>query len=149
MSDFLLKNEQQTLKFGRQFGQGLTKGSVIYLEGDLGSGKTTFVRGVLWGLGYTGTVKSPTYTIVESYHLEAFDLYHFDLYRLADPEELEYLGIRDYFIENSVVLVEWPDKGRGVLPEPDVVILLKYLVDGRKLTIRSHTAKGERLLHDG
>jgi len=148
MCDFQLKNEQQTLKFGRHFSQGLKKGCVIYLEGELGSGKTTFVRGVLSGLGYTGKVKSPTYTIVESYNLEAYDIYHFDLYRLADPEELEFLGIRDYCIENSVVLVEWPDKGQGFLPEPDVVILLQYRADGRNVTMSTNTERGERLLHE-
>ena len=146
MPDFLLKNEQQTLRFGRQLGQALLKGCVIYLQGELGSGKTTFVRGLLAGLGYSGNVKSPTYTIVESYKLGGYDIYHFDLYRLADPEELEYLGIRDYFNENSVVLIEWPDKGLGYLPEPDVVIQLNYVEDGRNVIIESKTKKGERLL---
>ena len=148
MQNFLLKNEKQTLRFGKQFGQGLIKGCVVYLEGELGSGKTTFVRGVLSGLGYTGKVKSPTYTIVESYNLGQYEIYHFDLYRLADPEELEYLGIRDYFNENSVVLVEWPDKGLGFLPDPDVIIQLTYVDDGRNVTIRSNSEKGEHLLHE-
>ena len=146
--DMLLKNEQQTLRFGRQLGQDLIKGCIIYLQGELGSGKTTFVRSLLTGLGYNDKVKSPTYTIVKPYKLGQYDIYHFDLYRLADPEELEYLGIRDYFSENSVVLVEWPDKGWGFLPEPDVVIYLKYVDDGRNAIIESKSEKGEQLLHN-
>jgi len=113
----------------------------------LGSGKTIFVRGLLVGLGYIGNVKSPIYIIVESYDLNQYDIFHFDLYRLTDPEELEYLGIRDYFSENSVVLVEWPDKGLGFLPEPDVVIHLKYVDEGRNAIIESKSEKGEQLLH--
>ena len=147
MHDFLLKNEQHTLRFGRQIGKGLIKGCIIYFEGELGTGKTTIVRGLLAGLGYSGKVKSPTYTIVESYKTDQYDIYHFDLYRLADPEELEYLGIRDYFNEDSVVLVEWPGRGLGFLPDPDVVIQLNYVEDGRNVIIESKSVKGEQLLH--
>ncbi len=147
MYEFELENEQKTLRLGYQFGQSIKKGCIVYLEGELGSGKTTFVRGVLSGLGYNGKVKSPTYTIVESYDLGRCDIYHFDLYRLADPEELEYLGIRDYFTANSLILVEWPGKGQGFIPVPDVVVYLKYLTDGRNLTIIPKSEKGEQLLH--
>ncbi|GAA0201547.1 tRNA (adenosine(37)-N6)-threonylcarbamoyltransferase complex ATPase subunit type 1 TsaE [Kangiella japonica] len=129
---FLLDDESETVALGLALSKLLPSSFVIYLYGDLGAGKTTFVRGVLQGLGHQGAVKSPTYTLVEPYQLQHKNVYHFDLYRLADPEELEYIGIREYHEDDTLLIFEWPDKGAGMIPSADLVIELEYKGLGRK-----------------
>ena len=123
---------------------------VVYLNGHLGVGKTTFVRAVLRHLGYQDRVKSPTYTIVESYVLAFFDLHHFDLYRLVDAEELLYLGCEDYFTDNSVIFIEWAENGGHELPQPDLIFSYDYsdaVAEMRTLTISAETPQASTMLN--
>lgn len=122
-----------------------TGGGVIYLQGTLGMGKTTLSRAIIQALGWTDKVKSPTYTLVESYDLPSITVAHFDLYRLADPEELEFMGIRDYDQPNTLCLVEWPDRGQGILPKADMTIELTDRSPGRRLNFTSHSPIGEQM----
>ena len=137
-----LNDEIATVAMGNKVAAIIEQGAVIYLHGDLGAGKTTFTRGVVQGFGHTGKVKSPTYTLVEPYELTRTNVYHFDLYRLGDPEELEYMGIRDYFSEQAICIVEWPEKGGEFIPVPDLDITLSYVGDERKIVINSASERG-------
>ncbi len=134
-----LPSENDTLELGRALSGLLTPPAVIYLEGQLGAGKTTLSRAILRGMGHSGSVKSPTYTLVEPYELADKMVYHFDLYRLSDPEELEFLGIRDYFQDNSLCLIEWAEKGSGLLPGPDLAITLGVSGKGRQARLQAYT----------
>lgn len=141
-----LADEEAQLAFGTRLARMLSPGLTIFLQGDLGVGKTTLCRGILNGLGHQGNVKSPTYTLVEPYELAGQSVYHFDLYRLGEPTELEYMGCRDYFDENSICLVEWPERGEGVLPQPDLE--LEIMVDGRarQLVCRANSENGRAVV---
>ena len=141
-----LDNEADTVVAGQWLGKALHGGAVVFLGGQLGAGKTTFCRGVLQAFGHTGAVKSPTYTIVEPYETAGVNVYHFDLYRLGDPEELEYMGIRDYFDNDAVCLVEWPERGAGVLPLADIIVSIEAQGAGRLLAARSATPRGHQIL---
>ena len=142
-----LKDEQSTQHLGELIAKYLQAPLICYLQGDLGVGKTRIVRAIIQSLGYSGNVKSPTYTLVEPYQLETVTVYHFDLYRLSDPEELDYLGIRDYFDEQSICFIEWPDKGKGWLADADISIFLEYLGEGRRCQITAQTKAGTILLN--
>lgn len=141
-----LGDEAATVAAGRALGQAAQGGAVMFLQGDLGAGKTTLSRGVLRAFGHSGAVKSPTYTLVEPYEFEPTPVYHFDLYRLGDPEELEYMGIRDYFTGQCVCLVEWPSRGEGYLPVADVVVTLTAKPPGRHLSVLAQTPRGQSLV---
>ncbi|WP_375547219.1 tRNA (adenosine(37)-N6)-threonylcarbamoyltransferase complex ATPase subunit type 1 TsaE [Pseudomonas mosselii] len=138
-----MADEPATVAFGAKLAE-VTKGhGVIFLEGDLGAGKTTLSRGLIRGLGHEGPVKSPTFTVVEPYEIGDIRAFHFDLYRLLDPEELEFMGIRDYFEGDALCLFEWPDKGAGVLPKPDLTITISPQAGGRSLNLSPQGARGE------
>lgn len=129
IADFQLLTLKEMQVFAKAIAPALVAPCTLYLQGDLGVGKTTLVRYVLNALGYTQHVKSPTYTFVEPYLIGALKLFHFDLYRLTDPEELEYLGVQDYFDKESICFIEWPEKGEGWLPEADITITLNHAHD--------------------
>ncbi|MDD5229080.1 MAG: tRNA (adenosine(37)-N6)-threonylcarbamoyltransferase complex ATPase subunit type 1 TsaE [Methylococcales bacterium] len=132
---FHLLDNEATEQFGALLWSHLPEKSLIFLHGDLGAGKTTLVRGLLRAAGVTGTIKSPTYALIEEYNVANRKIFHFDLYRLADPEELEWIGIDDYLNENALCFIEWSCKGAGVLPKANVNISLIYQDDGRLVQI--------------
>ncbi|MEL7044002.1 MAG: tRNA (adenosine(37)-N6)-threonylcarbamoyltransferase complex ATPase subunit type 1 TsaE [Pseudomonadota bacterium] len=139
---FFARDEDALVSFGRRLAGCLGPGMSVFLRGELGAGKTTLVRGVARGLGHTQAVKSPTYTLVEPYEALTVPLYHFDLYRLGEPEELEFMGIRDYFAGEALVFIEWPERGEGFLPAPDLEIRLAAEGMGRRLDVRACSERG-------
>jgi tRNA threonylcarbamoyladenosine biosynthesis protein TsaE len=142
-----LRDEAATLELGGALARALQAGDLIYLSGNLGAGKTTLTRGVLRGLGFEGRVKSPTYTLLELYVISTLNLYHFDFYRFADPEEWLETGFRDLFNERNICLVEWPERAGDLLPPPDLKIaLIPTPQAGREATIEAHSPRGQALL---
>lgn len=141
-----LADEQATLDFGARLAAALQPGMRIYLSGDLGAGKTTLVRGVLRALGMNEKVKSPTYTLVELYKLSKLDLYHFDFYRFNDPAEWVDAGLRELFTDFAVIVVEWPERARELLPQADIALRITQQHSGRQVEVRADSETGERLV---
>lgn len=127
-----LNTEKDTAALAKKIATQLPKKCVVFLKGDLGAGKTTFVRYLLQALGYEGSVKSPTFTLVEPYEFDDWQVFHFDLYRIHAPEELDYIGIQDYFAQEAVCIIEWPERAQTLLPSPDYLLEIELLSDGAR-----------------
>lgn len=136
MKEIIIPDEKAMMALGGKIAAQFPEGGIVLLNGDLGAGKTTLVRGLLRHLGFQGTVKSPTYTLVEPYEVNNRNIFHFDLYRLGDPEELEYMGGRDYWDSNALCLIEWPEKAYGYLPEEDLNLTILHDGERRKVEIQ-------------
>lgn len=147
---WLAPDEDAMEKLGEKLRDGFNRdpSGIVYLLGDLGMGKTTLSRAIIRAYGWTEAVKSPTYTLVESYALNAIEIHHFDLYRISDPEELEYLGLDSYFDGNSLALIEWPERGVPILPPADLTIQLTEQDQGRALALKPHSDKGRSWCQD-
>ncbi len=151
-----IPDESHMLTFGKQLARAavhhLDRNRVIFLYGELGAGKTTLARGFLRELGFPGRVKSPTYTLVEPYEFSDFTVFHFDLYRLHQPYELESMGVQDYFMAKTICLIEWPEKGGSILPVPDLSCYISMQGDSREIKMIAQSVNGEtilqRLQHD-
>jgi tRNA threonylcarbamoyladenosine biosynthesis protein TsaE len=140
-----LPDAAATESLGARLAVCCREGLLVFLKGELGAGKTTLVRGLLRALGHSGTVKSPTYTLVESYQWRQRQVHHLDLYRLTDAEELEWMGLRDLLAEDALCLIEWPERGETILPDPDLEISLAYLEQGRRAVLTAFTDAGVRV----
>jgi len=144
-----LPDEVATIALGRELAPLLAPGMVVWLDGDLGAGKTTLVRALLRGLGHTGSVKSPTYTLVEVYVVSSLYWYHFDFYRFNEAEEFEDAGLGEYFRSDSVCLVEWPEKAAGYVPQADLALVFRFgevSESGRSLELQARSAIGQQCL---
>lgn len=140
-----LTTEQELATFGARLADLACERGLVTLRGDLGAGKTTLVRGLLQAAGHSGAVKSPTFSLVEPYEINGCRIFHFDLYRLQDPEELEYIGIRDYLDESALCLVEWPEKAGSLLPVADINIMIRKVNEGRSVRLETCTDRGQAL----
>ncbi|OGA02760.1 MAG: tRNA (adenosine(37)-N6)-threonylcarbamoyltransferase complex ATPase subunit type 1 TsaE [Betaproteobacteria bacterium RIFCSPLOWO2_02_64_14] len=141
-----LPSEADTLALGAGIARGLAPGMVVFLSGELGAGKTTLARGILRGLGHTGRIKSPSFTLVEVYKLSRLYLYHFDFYRFNSPMELEDAGFREIFDGEAVCLVEWPEKAGAALPAADLKISIRAAGTGRRVEMIAATEAGKACL---
>ncbi|MBV8033238.1 MAG: tRNA (adenosine(37)-N6)-threonylcarbamoyltransferase complex ATPase subunit type 1 TsaE [Betaproteobacteria bacterium] len=146
MLNLKLPDESATLQLGANLAPGLAPGHVLWLRGELGTGKTTLVRGLLRALGHAGAVKSPTYTLVELYSVSRLNLYHFDFYRFKDRSEWLTSGFREYFGADSACIVEWPERVGGLLPPPDLEVALGFEEPGRSAALAAHTPFGQHWL---
>src|SRR5207253_9992459 len=144
--DLKLPDAAATTRLGTALAAGVLPGRVLHLSGELGSGKTTLVRGLLRALGIRGAVKSPTYAWVEPYRIVSIDLYHFDFYRFDKKTEWLSSGLREYFRPDAVCVVEWPERAGSLLSPPDLAIQLSYQGDARQAGVEAHSAEGEAWL---
>ncbi|SEL91460.1 tRNA (adenosine(37)-N6)-threonylcarbamoyltransferase complex ATPase subunit type 1 TsaE [Halomonas daqiaonensis] len=141
-----LDDEDRQVAFGECLGRALEGQGRVHLTGELGAGKTTLTRGILRACGHQGAVKSPTYTLVEPYELDGVRVHHFDLYRLGDPEELEFIGGRDLLAEDALCVIEWPERGEGWLPAPDLEVVLRLAGNGREALLEARSEHGQAVL---
>ena len=146
MREIDLADEAATEALGGALATALSPGMLVFLRGQLGAGKTTLVRGMLRALGHKGPVRSPTYALVESYRIAGFELHHFDLYRLSDPEELEFMGLRDFLDGEAICMIEWPERGGGMLPRADMEIELLVSDRGRLARLCAYGRGAECML---
>jgi len=145
---FILADEEATAHLGRQLAPALRPGLVVWLQGELGAGKTSLVRALLRALGHRGPVKSPSYALVEIYVISSIYLYHFDFYRFNFPEEFIDAGFGEYFRDDAICLVEWPDKAAAYVPAADLELVLQFTGEGRQLAMLAHSPEGQRCLND-
>ena len=145
MFDIEIEDEAAMLRFGAQLADALGGRGAVLISGDLGAGKTTLCRGLLRQMGHEGSVKSPTFTLVEPYEIEGVCVYHFDLYRLSHPDELDYVGIDEYFSSEALCLVEWPEKAEGSLPSHDLELSIDVTGEKRNIRIGSNSQHGTRI----
>ena len=145
-ASFKIDDEAAMIALGGDIAEAFRSKMTITLRGDLGAGKTTLSRGLLQNLGHQGAVKSPTYTLVEPYDLDVGTVYHFDLYRVIDPEELDYIGFADYLSQGSLCLIEWPERGNGYLSAADVSVDIEHHRIGREVTVMALTDTGTDFL---
>jgi tRNA threonylcarbamoyladenosine biosynthesis protein TsaE len=145
MFEIEIEDETAMLRFGAQLADALGGRGAVLISGDLGAGKTTLCRGLLRQMGHEGSVKSPTFTLVEPYEIEGVCVYHFDLYRLSHPDELDYVGIDEYFSNETLCLVEWPEKAEGSLPSHDLELAIDVAVEKRNIRIGSNSQHGTRI----
>jgi tRNA threonylcarbamoyladenosine biosynthesis protein TsaE len=143
---FHVETEEDLQKLAANLAQVAKAGAIIFLYGPLGAGKTTFTRGFLRALGYRDKVKSPTFTLVEPYEIAGISVFHFDFYRLDDAKALEQIGIREYFTPTSICLLEWPEKGFPLLPDPDIACYISFAEPGRDVRIEAHSDRGRKML---
>ena len=141
-----IEDEHTMAELGRQLAELCPAQCVIYLFGELGAGKTTLVRSFLRALGHEGAVRSPTYMLVEPYEINGRNFYHLDLYRLSDPGELEYLGLRDWLETAVVLLIEWPQRGEGLLPKADIRLSIDYAEQGRDVELVADSPEGVKIV---
>jgi tRNA threonylcarbamoyladenosine biosynthesis protein TsaE len=142
----LVASEQEMVQIGALVARTLTPGIIITLSGPLGAGKTMLARAIVQALGYRGSVKSPTYTLVESYRVPSFTVHHFDLYRISDPEELEFIGLRDFLEAGAVCLFEWPERAPGMLPQADLRIEIHPVDNKREVSMIAASQAGDLLV---